>query len=86
MDLLLLSILLHVLYWRGFCDVRVALFDASVTLEYTLDVHPLSDSTEMADAVPMDLQNHYSRVSFDVINYTLCWMTFVYFWLETFSF
>ena len=43
------------LYWHGFCDVSVTLCDVSFTLsKKTLDVHPRFDSTELAEAVPIE--------------------------------
>ena len=42
------------LYWLCFCGVSVTLCDVSVTLSnWTLDVHPRSDSTEFAEALPI---------------------------------
>ena len=44
------------LYRHGFRDVSVTLSGVSVILlKYTLNVHPRSDSTELAEAVPIDL-------------------------------
>ena len=41
-------------YWHGVCDVNVTLCYVSVTLsKYILDVHPRSDTTELAEAVPI---------------------------------
>ena len=42
------------LYWYGFCDVSVTLYDFSVLLsKETLNVHPRSDSKELAEVAPI---------------------------------
>ena len=42
------------LCWHGFCDVSVTLCNSRVTLsKKMLDVHPRSDSTELAKAFPI---------------------------------
>ena len=50
-----LRLFLLLLYWHGFFDVSVTLCDVSITLsKQTLDVHPRSDSTYLAEAVPIE--------------------------------
>ena len=45
------------LCWHGLCDVIVQLCNGSVTLsKYIIDVHPRSDSAELAEAVPIDFK------------------------------
>ena len=45
---------LQMLYWYGFCDVSVTLYDFSVLLsKETLNVHPRSDSKELAEVAPI---------------------------------
>ena len=47
-------LLFLLLCWHGFCDFSVALCNASVTLsKQILDLHPMSDTTELAEAVPI---------------------------------
>ena len=42
------------LCWHGCCDVSATLWNVSVTLsKWILDVQPRSDSTELAEAVPI---------------------------------
>ena len=38
------------LCWHGFCDISVTLS------KLTLDVHPMSDSMELAESVPIEIQ------------------------------
>ena len=43
------------MYWHGFCAVSVTLYDASIMLaKKNLDIHLRSDSTELAEAVPIE--------------------------------
>ena len=43
------------LYWHDFCGARVTSCNVNVTLsKWILDVHPRSESTYLATAVPMD--------------------------------
>ena len=56
---------MFLLYWHGFCDVSVTLYNVNVTLspalsKKILDVHPWSDSTEfrgIGEAVPIGCFN-----------------------------